>query len=280
MYSRSKTYDYINGLEVVEQHDDHVVKIANAQDLIAKLPSPKNLERNMDLVPSVLVTLTLSNSSQLPEHIFRAVSKSENNGFFTDKSLLGLCMSGRGLPLEVFLHDYFMMNYDPSGEIFEEVIWHEIVHGIEGVYIDGLGKVRRKTPWSYEVQQHMLMLDEQSGHEVDWPSCQKEYAYVRYMRSGTSLQDNVSEVFARAAVIYMYQIKETGMAPLCSEEFFLFIENFNGSKNASSRKESNIYDFISAWRSYSDESRAFFTREFDNAFLKISELYGCCFSSA
>lgn len=271
---RSGTYDYIYGLAAHETEADYVVKIACARELISRLPSPSNVQRNLESVPDIQIRLLLSTSKNLPRYITRQIEQSENKGYFTHKNLLGLCTSGRGLPVEIFLHDHVMMEFDPSGEIFEEVAWHEIVHGIEGIEHDAGGVVKRHMPWSYVLQQTMLDIDAQNGHVPDLPDDPKASAYINYLRSGTSLQDNVSEIFARVAVIFMYHIKETGMALTSMDDFLSLTSEFEVARN-SSRKHSNISDFMHSWLTFSDESRQLFVRDLDTVIKNSAKLYGC-----
>lgn len=272
--SKSRTYEYIRDLETDDEYPGYVVKTADARTLIAQLPSPRNIKRDLDCVPSVPIRLLLSTSERLPRHIVTEIERSENKGNFTHKSLLGLCTSGRGLPVEIFLHDHFMNISDPSGELFEEVTWHETVHGIEGIERDDRGVLRRENPWSYELQQEMLAVDARNGHTPDFSDAEKPRADMHYLRVGTSLQDNVSELFARGAVIFMYEVKETGTALTSWEDLMRLImtENYTTKR---SRKSSNISDFLGAWGTFSDEAKELFFEEADNFVKRAAQLYGC-----
>ncbi len=273
--SKSKTYAYINGLPIYSAKSNYIIKIANSTELVSCLPSPANLQRNLNTVPDVDIRLLLSTSARLPKRIARQITRSENKDFFTNKSLLGLCISGRRMPVEIFLHDYLIMKSDPSGEIFEEVVWHEIVHGLEGIEYGSDGDVIRRTPWSYELQQVMLEMDARNGHAPILPDHPKKSAHSMYLRRGTSLQDHVSEIFARIAVIFMYQIKETGLALTSGDDLFALTSVCSKDVVDSSRKNSNISDFLNAWGTFSDEAQLLFVQEIDAVIKRVAHLYGC-----
>lgn len=275
MSSKSKTFKYIDSLVVQDVGHDFVVKTANSREIVSCLPSPSNLKRNLDHVPEVDVRLILSTSERLPDHISRRIATSENKGFFTHKSLLGLCTSGRGVPVEIFLHDHVLMISDPSGEVFEEVAWHELVHGIEGIECDVHGHLTRQTPWSYRLQQAMLEIDEENGHVPILPDHDRKSAHSLYLRHGTSLQDHVSEMFARIAVIFMYHIKETGGAFRSGEDLFKITSLYSSGNTRNSRKHNNISDFLNVWGTFSEEAQLFFTEELDNVIKNTARLYGC-----
>lgn len=270
----SRTYDYVHNLETQDAQPDYVLKIANARDLISKLPSPKNVTRNINLVPDTQINILLSTTEELPEHITEQIENSENRRKFTNRSLLGLCTSGRGMPVEIFLHDHFMTARDPSGELFEEVAWHETVHGIEGIEINREGEHVRYMPWSYKLQQQMLSIDVENEHEPDLPDDPKLRSHVKYLRGGTSLQQNVSETFTRLAVIFMYEIKETGRALTSTQDLLEPILKFE-NPTQHSRKESNISDFLRVWKTFSEESQQLFVKESDGLIKRIAALYGC-----
>lgn len=271
----SKTYQYVYAIETHEVFDRYIVKIANSRELIAQLPEPQNVQRNLDLIPDVPVRLLLSTCAALPLCIEKKIDESENRGYFTSKSLLGLCLSGRGVPLEIFLHDHVIMSSDPKGEVFQEVLWHELVHGLEGVFIDHNGLVMRHSPWSYELQQSMLSLDKKYGHVPKLSDDLKARSKSHYLRVGTSLQDNVSEIFARIAVIFMFEIQDSGKALTCGEEFLFLTARFKDEGGKLSRKDANISDFFDAFSSYSEAAQELFISELDTVFQSILALYGC-----
>lgn len=278
MSSKSRTYEYIYNLETRETQLGYVLKVANARELISKLPSPENVKRNINLVPDVPIDFLLSTAEELPEHITKQIKNSENRKEFTNKSLLGLCTSGRGMPVKIFLHDHFMMARDPSGELFEEVIWHETVHGIEGIEMHNDGVYKRYMPWSYKLQQEMLSIDLENEHKLDLPDDPKSRSSIKYLRGGTSLQENASEIFARLAVIFMYEIKETGRALISAQDL---LESLSVDDNSTprSRKESNISDFLWAWKTFSEEAQQLFVKESDDLIKRVAALYGCDITS-
>ena len=275
----SRTYEYVHDLETKDTQPGYVLKTANARDLISKLPSPQNVKRDITLVPDIPIDFLLSTTEKLPAHITKQIEQSENRKKFTNKSLLGLCTSGRGMPVEIFLHDHFMTARDPSGELFEEVAWHETVHGIEGIEINNDGVYKRHMPWSYKLQQTMLSIDAENEHEPDLPSDSKGRSYIKYLRDGTSLQENVSEVFARLAVMFMYEIKETGIALTSTQDLRDFFSR-HGAPTRRSRKEINISDFLRVWKTFSEEAQQLFVEEHDNLIKRIAVLYGCDITAA
>ncbi len=270
----SRTYEYVHNLETQDTRPGYILKTANARDLISHLPSPKNIQRNINLVPDIPISILLTTTEELPEHIAEQIENSENKKEFTHKSLLGLCTSGRGMPVEIFLHDYSMMARDPSGELFEEVIWHETVHGIEGIEMNREGVHVRYMPWSYKLQQDMLSIDAKNEHEPNLPDNLKLRSHINYLRYGTSLQQNASEMFTRIAGIFMYEIKETGRA-LTSAKDLLDVISIYESATYNSRKDSNISDFLKVRDTFSEEAQQLFAKESDELIKRVAALYGC-----
>ncbi len=274
MSLKSRTYEYVHDLETKDARSGYVLKTANARELISHLPCPQNVERNYTHVPDIPIDFLLSTTGHLPEHIAKQIENSENRRKFTNRSLLGLCTSGRGMPVEIFLHDFAMGTRDPSGGLFEEVIWHETVHGIEGIEIDNEGVYQRYMPWSYKLQQTMQSIDLENDHEPDLPDEARARSYIKYLRDGTSLQDNVSEVFARLAVIFMYEIKDTGKALASAQDLYdVFSRHDNLTRR--SRKEINMLDSLRALETFSDEAQQLFLKENDTLVRRIAMLYGC-----
>lgn len=276
----SKTYEYVHSLETRDTQPDYILKTANARELISTLPSPKNVKRNINLIPDVPIDILLSITEELPEHIKEQIEHSENRKKFTNRSLLGLCTSGRGMPVEIFLHDHCMMARDPSGELFEEVVWHETVHGIEGIEMNNEREYVRYMPWSFKLQQDMLSIDIENEHEPNLADDPKGVSYVKYLRSGTSLQQNVSEIFSRVAAIFMYEIKETGRALTSAQDLLDVISEYDvvsGYEDFTqqTRKESNISDFLRARKTFSKEAQKLLEKESDNLIKRVSALYGC-----
>lgn len=269
----SKTAEYIRALPVEDCHDDFIVKIANARDLIANLPSPNNLNRDLSRIPPVNIAFTLSTSSKLPDYVASKIVDPDDQKIFSDEGLLGLCMSGRGMPVEIFLHEHFLIATDPSGEMLEEVAFHEVMHGIEGIEQDQRGRLHRYSPWSYELQQRMLEMDRESGHKPSFHENPVLKVYEEYLRSGTGLQQNVSEIFARVAVANMYEIKETGQAFTSFSQFLKrALKKVEADKL--SRKEWNMLDFITGFNTYSADAQNHLIMEGDNMIGRVAELYG------
>lgn len=267
------TAEYIRDLPVDSEHADYIVKIANARDLIANLPAPANVNRDLSLVPPVNIIFTLSTSPELPAHVLKKIVAPGDKTIFGNKGMLGLCTSGRGMPVKIFLHEHFLTASDPSGELLEEVAFHETIHGIEGIEQKSDGSLKRHSPWSYELQQQMLEIDEKNGHIPDFHQDLFVKAYTKYLRSGTGLQQNVSELFARVAVVNMYQIKETGQALNSFSEFFRMALKLNLSDKIT-RKEYNLIDFMGARGTFSEEAQTKLFEEGDNMIRRIAQLYG------
>jgi len=275
MARQSSTYQYIHDLPTEERHDDHLIKIANARDLISQMPSPSNVRRDQTLIPDAPISFVLSTTSALPEHILKRIAGSKNKNDFNNTNLLGLCNNGRGMPVDIFLHDYLMAESDDSGALFEEVTWHETVHGIEGIELNKNGQYVRNTPWSYKLQQDMLAIDAEHGHVPAPLDDNFLRAYVEYLREGTDLQEHVSEVFARVAVTFMYEIKETGMALTSAKEFFKLISKDTSERT---RKNSNISDFLIASETFSEDANLLFAEQTDALIKNVAKLYGCVIS--
>ena len=91
------------------------------------------------------------------------------------------------------------------------------------------------------------------------------------MRGGTSLQENVSEIFARVAVIFMYEVKEKDVAPICLEDI---VKNYSNKKPVS-RLEGNALDLHIALNSFSEESQMQFISQSGELLKRVAHLYGC-----
>lgn len=276
----SDTYQYIDSLDVQEEGDDFVLKTANAREFIDSLPSPTGVTRNMNLVPDVAVDFVLSTSLKLPEQISEKVAQSKNKENFTDDTLLGLAMSGRGLPVKIFLHDLSLKKYDPSGDLFQEIAWHEFVHATEGIKYNGNQGYERETPWSYILQQEMLDMDQQNNHKpvlFNSGKSGKDFHLMNYLRAGTSLQDNVSEMFGYSAAIFMDEVKETGKTLTSVFDILDILDIYNAAAQDEdwSRKQMNAYVVSHTFESFSDDAKYHFIKN-DEKFMKnIATLYGC-----
>lgn len=257
----------------MEAGDDFVLKYANARDLISNLPSPKNVERDLSLIPSVQIAFELSTIHKLPKHIKRHIKEAGDDNIFKDDTLLGLCLNGQGFPVKIFLHDVFMMASDPSGDLFEEVAWHETVHGIEGIAINNNGEYQRDIPWSYKLQSAMLEIDKANSHEPDLSGKEEFADFLNYLRKGANAQDFVSELFARMAVMYMYHIKDTGNAWTSFDDFVSII--ISEEEIANERKRYNKVDFEIAFSSFSKGAQCLIPALGQKIVCQISRLYGC-----
>jgi len=106
----------------------------------------------------------------------------------------------------------------------------------------------------------MLAIDAEHGHVPAPLDDNFLRAYVEYLREGTDLQEHVSEVFARVAVTFMYEIKETGMALTSAKEFFKLISKDTSERT---RKNSNISDFLIASETFSEDANLLFAEQTD-----------------
>ena len=273
----SKTYEYISELAVQEEGKGYLLKTANARDFVDTLPSPVGVKRNMELVPDIAIDFLLSTSPKLPKEIAKSVSRSKNKENFTDEHLLGLAMSGRGMPVKIFMHDVLLKKYDPSGDLFQEISWHEFVHATEGIEANDDGEYKRTTPWSYNLQQEMLDIDQQNKHKpvfLNSEKSDKDYQLMNYLRGGTSLQDNVSEMFGYSAAVFMEEVKETGKT-LTSILDILNIYNVAVQEENWSRKQTNACVVYHTFESFSDKAKYRFLEEDKKFMSNIATLYGC-----
>ena len=265
----SPLYNYMQGIEGNDTQLGYIIKTVNVRELIAQLPTPANMNRNLSTVPDVKAQFILSSTSKLPRFIQDKVNASNNPDIGNEHSLAGLCMSGRSLPVEIFLHQCKMMEDDPSGELFDEVCGHEVVHGIEGISTDDNGQIVRKEPWSYKLQQAMLEIDKAVGHT---PSYQHP-ALDRYLREGLDLQDNVSELFARAAEIFQYKIKSTGLAPDPQQDP-MWMMNATEPDNLDSRETVNTIELLVAFQTFSTPAQRIFVENSIEMHQQILNLWG------
>jgi hypothetical protein len=257
-----------------ERGRDYVRKTASARDFVAYLQTPENYERDMAFVPDVPVELYLSTTGRLPKFVRDIVKKSKDRAIFGDKSLAGLCMNGRGMPIRIFLHDVLMHKIDPSGKYFEEIFWHEYVHGAEGIVQNEQGAWVRLEPWSYTLQQRMLEIDRAEGFDPfeDFRGNRKLRTLLQYLREGTEIQENVSEVFARAACAYMVNVRDTKAAPDLGDFSILmpeYVPDFSTPLNR------NVREFFEGAARYSPASQKILMDEMPMIMAHVHVMYGC-----
>lgn len=268
-------HDYIKTLEPFARTDDSMSVMTTARDMIMCLPSPTNAERDATLIPDVPVILILSTTPRLPQKVQTLVQASEDRVIFGDNELAGLCLNGRGMPPEIFLHQHLMQRLDKSGALFDEVAWHELVHGIEGIVPDGTGGWTRETPWSYTLQQQMIEIDRSCSHKGDMnTSEEKSRVFFRYLREGTELQQNVSEIFARASAYFMLRIGKDGYA-LMPNDMDAFIYPAKKTGKERDRISGNLLDLFCGLATYSEDAQGAFFYSMPEMIARISTLYGC-----
>ncbi len=258
----------------MERGRDYVRKTASARDFVVCLQTPENYERDMAFVPDVPVELYLSTTGRLPKFVRDIVKKSKDRAIFGDNSLAGLCMNGRGMPIRIFLHDVLMHKIDPSGKYFEEIFWHEYVHGAEGIVQNEQGTWVRKKPWSYSLQQRMLDTDrtERFNPFDGFKGTRKLRTLLQYLREGTELQENVSEIFARAACAYMVNVRDTKVAPDLGDFSILApgsVPDFSTPLNRNAR------EFFEGAARYSPSSQKILMDELPMMMTHVHAMYGC-----
>ncbi|PZQ45784.1 MAG: hypothetical protein DI551_06500 [Micavibrio aeruginosavorus] len=274
------SYRYVQSLPELSRRYDHVVKKANARDFIMSLPSPDNVPRDYNLLPDIDMTLILSTTRNLPDRVREKIKGTPDEEIFGHNTLMGLCMSGRRVPIEIFLHSVSMNRTDPSGKLFEEVAWHEMVHAVEGITRDDNGNVVREQPWSYSLQRQMIELDRINPEASTLDSYEgRTRRYASYLRQGTKLQENVSEIFARVGSIYLEHIRQTKTAPDAAAIFSLFEQTKIGDLTEQNYPEEtiarNLTDLFVGLATYCEPARDLFYEELPQMMDRISVLYGC-----
>lgn len=264
---------FVQSLPVDEHGDGFIVKKSTSRDLIMQLPFPVNVERRAEIIPAAPVKLFLSTTSRLPEFIKRMVRQSETP-LFQDDSVFGICLNGRGLPVEIFLHENLILQTDPSGNLFDETGWHELTHGTEGIECTPDGKIIRHEPWSFSLQQEFLR---RSGDDSAAPWKSKydiqTQKYIQYLRAGAKLQENVSELFARFATIYMLRIRNSGYAPTAND--IIDPQKRKSNPSREDREGLNLHDALIALLSYSEDCDQLFVDSKPEMVARIAALYGC-----
>lgn len=270
-------YQYIENLPAAQKHPEYVEKRIRARDLVAHLPAPANLRRDLRIVPDIDIKLILSLTGAQPAFIKEMIANSEQRDVFKQDSLMGLCFSGLGASPEIFLNIKAMWNVDHTGMIIDEVTWHEYMHAMEGVEKAGQ-KLTRETPWSFTLQQTMLEMDEKADH-ISWLRKGDLHAdfkkYATYLREGTSLQDNASEVFARVGVLFFNSIAQTGDAPTRYDGSYYNPGDVKTSFNIRDRKQYNMNDLLTALSTFSKEAQQYFWDNFKESLDRVALLYGC-----
>jgi len=215
----------IDDAPVVGKTSDSVTKIISSRAAIMSLPSPQNVARLSSTIVDIPITLILSTSGKTPQPIRDLTEASEIRDLLVDADniLLGLCLSGRRLPIEMYLHKgLFDTKYASDDVMLENIFWHELLHGFEGVYVTPDGEVRRKTPWSFQLQKRMQQLEALSGNPYDASHLKNPQSalLLGYLHKGADLQDNVSELFARVGVLMLRHIRDEGLMPQTPKQVY------------------------------------------------------------
>lgn len=271
----SSLYDFMDAVPAAETHPHHVVKHVDARDFVSHLRAPTNLVRDVAHIPNIKIKFLLSTDGQQPDFIREKIASSEQKDAFTAENLKGLCLNGRRPDPEIFLNSVQMLRDDPTGGLFDEVAWHEYIHGIEGIEESAHG-VTRETPWSYRLQRAMLEIDKENNHVPFKGKLSKEFqTYAGYLREGTSLQENVSELFARVGVLFYNRICETGQAITAKDHGYFTPKGFKLNFNWTDRKTYNLSDLYLGLGTYSADAQDLFWDLLPESLEKITCLYGC-----
>jgi hypothetical protein len=243
------------------------------------LPQPTNVSRCADLIIDHPVTVILSKSEQMPERIAQVMAGSKGVAMFGDRHfyLAGLCLNGRSLPTELYLHSGLMKTQNDGAINFEQIFWHEYTHGAEGIR-QASGGVVRDAPWSYRLQRIMLRMDDIYGGRAEplfagHPVLQ---AHAAYMREGLDVQQNVSELFARVAETMLCDIRTTGMVPTSRQDAeLLLFRMFDGKHDGKTRRDEVVRDYIVGFSSYGEAAQLLAVKAFPHMVRRAAKLYGC-----
>src|SRR5262249_46901941 len=123
----SKLVDYIGSSPTVDETKDSITKRISSAAAIMCLPSPGNWPGKPDLIADVPVELVLSTTDKMPASIRDLIQTSESRVMLEGHHLWGLCISGLGYPVKLFLHQAAIDRFDPGGARFEDYFFHEYV---------------------------------------------------------------------------------------------------------------------------------------------------------
>lgn len=270
----SLLYDFVKNLPVIEQGEGYVNKTARARDLIKRLPSPKNVSRDLDIVPDISVLLCLSTTPQLPAFLKKVIEDSQDKEIFNDEHLAGLYMNGHDYPPYIFLHEIMMQKMDSSGLLFEQVFWHEYLHAVEGIHEVRPRVFEYKVPWSSRLQGQMLEIDKKAGHQPSYDGMTAlRRDFTRYMREGTALQKNASEVFARVGVLFWLKICETKEAAL-PYDFINLIGDSGKQSLVDIERNRNASELGMAVETFCDGSKDLLFAAMPRMIAQTAHLYG------
>lgn len=276
---QSDLYDLLTHAPVIAETDDSFTVRVSARDALMTLPQPTNVSRRADLITDHPVTVILSKSEQMPEQIAQVIARSKGSAMLSGRHfyLAGLCLNGRSLPVELYLHSGRMKTQEDGAINFDQIFWHEYTHGTEGISLTS-GIVTRDVPWSYRLQRIMLRMDNMYGGRAeplfaDHPVLQ---AHAAYMREGLDVQQNVSELFARVAEIMLCDIRSTGMVPTSRQaaELLLF-RMFDSKHDGQTRRDEVVRDFIVGFCGYGAAAQLLAAKAFPQMVRRAAKLYGC-----
>lgn len=269
----SKMVRYLNSLPADVLASGCVTKTVRARDLILCLPDPAG-GRSAETIPEVNIIFHQATSDSMPPHVKDKIRASPDEEILGERNLMGLSMAGLGMPPEIYIQTKILFEMDDTGQKFEEIIWHEILHAIEGIRPDG---TLRDRPWSFDLQNRMVKMDDAPSAEEFISSLdisQDAKKYIRYLRRGTDAQENVSEIFARVGVLFLKHIRQTGAAPDVTKKDFLTKRMLSRSFNDRAA-DCDLVDLRLGLGTFGDKSHKLFWREMPEMVARISGLYGC-----
>jgi len=273
----------IDTAPIVSETVDSVTKVIGSADAVMALPSPNNVARSRGNIVDVPVTLILSKSEKTPQHIVDLINASNSQEFLADPDniLLGLCLSGRGYPLDMYLHKGLFDNrYSSDDAMLENIFWHEFLHGFEGIYVTPSGDIQRKTPWSFLFQKRMQQLDALSGHPFDGSQYENRAftSFVDYLHHGTDLQNNVSELFARVGVLMLHHIRAGGNVPQTNREAYALLDSYGLTADLPKPTKQSVMEAADIWLAvvtHGQNAQISFWRHAPKMISRAARLYGC-----
>jgi hypothetical protein len=227
-------FNEIASRPITNETDNMEVRAMPVRDVILCLPSIPHLARNMNIVPPIDIKIIFSKSARiLPNLVTDHLNFVSGETLLRNENLLGLCLNGRGPDPEIFVHSaLFEKESQLTGYVFDDIVWHELLHAIEGFRVSKDGTISRDTPLSYYIQQEMIKFDEEYKSSSKWHQIvnmlSKEHRnHLEYLRAGTPAQDNVSELFARLGNLFLQQIRMGVLMPSTRDELRDFFSPTN-----------------------------------------------------
>ncbi|MFA5040649.1 MAG: hypothetical protein WC464_03330 [Bdellovibrionales bacterium] len=290
----SSLYEYIDEAPSCEVGSDYVVKSVNAAKAIMSLPNPKGIGRAASRIPDIPIKVILSTTPQVPEHIIDILKTSKCKNFLLSgckcsflgwlwpsrfsNSLYGLCLNGRGMPPKIFVHREYIDGRPNAEELFEEVFWHETVHGAEGIVKRGHRFRRMPEPWSFRVQNLLLKLDEETNDSCMRLLSQRpiNLELYDYMRCGLDVQGNVSELFADVAVLMLRHIRNGGELPRTPKAVHeLFAKDVGNGELPSQKQPWEVQRIKASFILHGSHAREMMWYFFPEMLNRTALMYGC-----